>query len=680
MKCKGVITVFLALVFLCIVSLLFALVESARTAGIRYYEEVSANAAIDSVFSEYHNALWERYRLLLLYAKEDEEVTAKFLNYMQPYIEADSWIAIEDAQAEITREEMITGGGGIWLEQEILDYMRFGITEELFSLENDPETLQEELRQAETMQSITDEYAQQSKEAVSLEKCIRQLNDSIANQKLYRQSVIEALQSGSNAGVQNAARRLEREIQNYSRLVKEYGEKADALSERMAEIDSGQAASIGNLSEENRAYLNDLSESYRDYLEENGRRRKEIEAADADSERKLETIDYVRDESMQVYDKWSDEPPVYDETGKLVSPGVSYAAERRAEWNRLEGIFRSVTVRDLGLECGIADSEKEKEFEKARDTMSGDLLELLIPEGRSVSGHKMSMKEILSRYHTELYRNDVSRNAADKLLITEYIEKFFTDFTDYDPDRKQDEKGITGGISGANQTKTTEDGINESGTSGTAAIEKEEETHSLQYEMEYIIGGEDSDRENLSQSIGEIFLMREGLNYLHILRDSSKLSAANELSAAIVGGTGFPLLQPLIACLIIGVWAGAESMVDCRALLAGHKVPLVKTREDWKLGLENVLSLGKNVSMQDDSHEKGILYPQYLKFLLFLLSPEKRNYRMMDVIQSNIRSGENDFSISRCIYGLQFKTTCSAVHLFAPLGDFQIVCDAVKAY
>ena len=59
MRKDGAITIFLSLIFVCVAALIFGLVESARTAGVNYYLQTAADSALDSVFSEFDNKLWE---------------------------------------------------------------------------------------------------------------------------------------------------------------------------------------------------------------------------------------------------------------------------------------------------------------------------------------------------------------------------------------------------------------------------------------------------------------------------------------------------------------------------------------------------------------------------------------------------------------------------------------------
>ena len=61
----GQITVFVSMILMLLFAFLCVLMESARTAGARWYLQMAASSSMDSVFSQYHRELWDRYRLLL---------------------------------------------------------------------------------------------------------------------------------------------------------------------------------------------------------------------------------------------------------------------------------------------------------------------------------------------------------------------------------------------------------------------------------------------------------------------------------------------------------------------------------------------------------------------------------------------------------------------------------------
>ena len=84
----GVITVYLSLILLIILSLLFTVIESARVYTARVYVERSLTTAMDSVMAEYYEPLWKEYHIFGLDASygsdsvQASEIKAKLEDYM----------------------------------------------------------------------------------------------------------------------------------------------------------------------------------------------------------------------------------------------------------------------------------------------------------------------------------------------------------------------------------------------------------------------------------------------------------------------------------------------------------------------------------------------------------------------------------------------------------------------
>lgn len=139
----------------------------------------------------------------------------------------------------------------------------------------------------------------------------------------------------------------------------------------------------------------------------------------------------------------------------------------------------------------------------------------------------------------------------------------------------------------------------------------------LDYEVEYLIAGKDSDKANLMGALERLLAVREGLNLLHILSDSQKRSEARKLAMEI---TGLASASPLILVttfLVMSVWALGESLMDIRGLLAGKKTPIWKKKEDWKLELSALLSIGENKKVEDGGGKRGLSYLSWLKSCYF---------------------------------------------------------------
>ena len=171
----------------------------------------------------------------------------------------------------------------------------------------------------------------------------------------------------------------------------------------------------------------------------------------------------------------------------------------------------------------------------------------------------------------------------------------------------------------------------------------------LDYEIEYLIGGTGSDYENLNAVANKILFIRESMNLAYLLSDSEKMSLIRELSTALAGLIMNPELEPVFEVLIVGLWSYAESINDVRILFAGGKVPLFKTKENWKTDLDSGFGFNilKNKSLDN---QEGMNYKQYLELLLLFANNEKITFRSMDLIEMNIRKteGNENFQMDGC--------------------------------
>ena len=79
-------------------------------------------------------------------------------------------------------------------------------------------------------------------------------------------------------------------------------------------------------------------------------------------------------------------------------------------------------------------------------------------------------------------------------------------------------------------------------------------------------------------------------------------------------------------------------------MLAGGKIPPVKTRADWRLSLDQLGKLTEVLEKCDAGQGKGQSYHDYLLGLVALTGKKQRNMRALDLIEENRRQekgGEN---------------------------------------
>lgn len=183
--------------------------------------------------------------------------------------------------------------------------------------------------------------------------------------------------------------------------------------------------------------------------------------------------------------------------------------------------------------------------------------------------------------------------------------------------------------------------------------DKKSDTNELEYQLEYLIHGSSQDEDNLLKSILDIQSLRTGLNLAYLYTDSEKRQMARTLAYSAVGLIPVPFIVEFTQLAILSAWASAEAIVDVRDLLKGGKIPLFKTKSDWSLSLDDILTFDYNTKSNGKSN--GCSYEQYLQLFLYTELNTDMIYRAMDLIQMDIRKNYNpDFQMTECITGMNY--------------------------
>lgn len=211
---------------------------------------------------------------------------------------------------------------------------------------------------------------------------------------------------------------------------------------------------------------------------------------------------------------------------------------------------------------------------------------------------------------------------------------------------------------------------------------EEKENSVLAYEVEYILGGMESDKENLTKVVERLLAVRSGMNFLYLLSDSEKQAEAELAATALVGFTGIYPLVKIMKGILLGAWAFAEAVSDVRILYKGGQVPLIKTERDWKLSLEGAADAASYET--ETKEEKGIWnYEGYLCILLLMGSTENLCFRMMDLIEINLRKKDSGFFMENCIsYALvEFRFQAEKIFFqFSIPGNSRYIFQKMAAY
>lgn len=294
-----------------------------------------------------------------------------------------------------------------------------------------------------------------------------------------------------------------------------------------------------------------------------------------------------------------------------------------SQWEERETEGKEIS--DQLDEVLITESELlPEESESLVTARAGGTLSLILPRDFTLSAKSISSGEMVSGRSLNAGRGSLPARAGtdgldEKLLIEQYVIDHFGN-----------------------------------------ALEQKGENRSLDYELEYLIGGKESDVENLRSVANKLLFFRFAMNYAFLLTDTEKRSEA-ETAAAVVAAV---LLQPeaaeAICQILLLLWSFGESVMDLRALMSGKRAAFVKNAENWQLSLASLFSPDTwNGSREAQDTEGGMTYVQYLQILLFLTDSDTLTMRLLDRVEQNLRieKGVEYFRADYCVTKLRLNNT-----------------------
>lgn len=288
-------------------------------------------------------------------------------------------------------------------------------------------------------------------------------------------------------------------------------------------------------------------------------------------------------------------------------------------------------VQEVGESEGTLDTA-DNPLENLSAVKSMGILQLVVPDGMQVSSNTAQVSTLPSNRTLMQGINSYQQSESgitDTLLISEYLLDHYKNMVD---------------------AKTA------SVTEGT----QETQVGGLQYEIEYILEGGNSDKENLEGVVNKLLVMRTAVNYSCLQLSVAKKAEVSALALSIATASGLPLIQPVLEQTLLLGWAYGESIIDIRSLLSGNRVELVKTDANWQLDLEGLMTLGQAQDLNvGQDVEAGLNYENYLKILLCLESQDSLVVRGLDMIEQrmNLTYGYTYFQVDYCITQLQFMIT-----------------------
>lgn len=177
-------------------------------------------------------------------------------------------------------------------------------------------------------------------------------------------------------------------------------------------------------------------------------------------------------------------------------------------------------------------------------------------------------------------------------------------------------------------------------------------TESLKYQLEYIISGRESDRENLENIMWRIFLLRAGENYLFYHQDAERLAKAQAEAFSLVGFLGNAALIEFVEEIFLISQAIEDGITQTRQVFLGEKVPF------YQNGIFSGVELG---------------YEEYLYLFLNTTERTEKIYRCMDIVEMEVRekSGYENFRLDHCVdrFELQWNYQFPSLFTVLPMMD-----------
>ena len=144
------------------------------------------------------------------------------------------------------------------------------------------------------------------------------------------------------------------------------------------------------------------------------------------------------------------------------------------------------------------------------------------------------------------------------------------------------------------------------------------------------------------------------------------------MADVLSGVFGLPAAREAVRVLLISAISYGESLLEVHTLFAGGEIAAVKDAGTWNLYFHNAAELLKNRE-KVKTGKNNVDYKDYLRLLLAMqIKPEKVYYRMMDVMQVNLRLEQPDFLMENCIFRFRWQADMKCAmgsHFYTVLMD-----------
>ena len=585
-QCGGSITVFFALLITTVLAVICTSLESARHEALSYLTAQAGESALESVFAGYYKPLWEQYHLFFM--ADGPGLVPQMEDHLSYYEEPGKNGTAQGTNLYPFRVESVSLRECVTAVDHGGEAFLQAVVEDMEG-HGMTELAEAILGQAElvTEAEAVSGYIGSLSEYEETVSGMEERYAVMAAQGLWLKKTYEALEEALEAGTLTE--------ENGRELLREAGNQAvDALRQ--------------------------TEECYGQILVESGDLRDALEGEEVrllEYKEEVSPFSYQQMEeefeNLTEYTREDGSRRVQAEQAKTLMENYAGALTQEPAWENgtVSEEFREIVEHGSRALCvfdegNTAKKQKSELLEVVKEWKGDGVLGLVLENTENISDRRLPGENRPSKMVGEISGEQLDASVLEKGAAVLY-------------------------------------GVSHFGRFG-----EEKEDTALAYETEYLIGGLESDKENLTLVAERLLAVRGGMNFLYLLTDAKKQAEAEVLAAALVGFTGIYPLVKFMKGILLGAWAFAEAVSDVRILYKGGQVPLVKTRQDWKLSLEG--------AVKADSYEVGTEkadgiwgYEGYLCILLLLGDTRSQCFCMMDLIEANLRKKDSGFFMENCI-------------------------------
>lgn len=321
--------------------------------------------------------------------------------------------------------------------------------------------------------------------------------------------------------------------------------------------------------------------------------------------------------------------------------------QKDMESQPVEDITQNPDSDEMGEEenpGNVIEKVQEDPRQVVMETVNGGILRAVLPSGKSISSRKITSNSLPSN---EL-KNMQEQEGIAKIIDFSGLDMIKNMFSD---------SKITEAMSNMATEAMTISYIMDSFSNFSNNSDKSQATK-LNYEIEYIIHGGKTDKENLENIVNRILLFRFGTNFSYALTDASLNAQALSIAASIAGLTGLPPIITALKTMILAAVSYGEAILDVRSLLSGNKIPILKNASNWTISIEKIGQIlnSKTIATSD---KNGMDYEDFLKIFLLSQSNKEAKYgKMLDLMQENIKIKDKSFAIMESVFG--YEVYCEA--------------------